>query len=141
MPLKVRFQRDKYKVVMMKNLFFILASFGWISTSKVEIKGNKLHEKTQHISEDIVGNFEKNFTNFFTAISKDQVACNYYAPNQKRCQRVFVNVDALKKKSFEDENWLANYYDGIRREKRKDLAAHGIEEDLQTFRDYSPKRI
>ena len=82
---------------MMKNLFFIFASFGWISASKVEIKGNKLHERTQHISEDVVGNFEKNFTNFFTAISKDQVACNYYAPNQKRCQRVFVNVDALKK--------------------------------------------
>ena len=80
----------------MKNLFFIFASFGWISASKVEIKGNKLHERTQHISEDVVGNFEKKFTNFFTAISKDQVACNYYAPNQKRCQRVFVNVDALK---------------------------------------------
>ena len=81
---------------MMKNIFFIFASFGWISASKVEIEENKLQEKTQHISEDIAGNFE-NFENFFTAIGKDHVACNYYAPNQARCQRVFVNIGALTK--------------------------------------------
>ena len=81
---------------MMKNIFFIFASFGWISASKVEIEENKLQEKTRHISEDIARNFES-FENFFTAIGKDHVACNYYAPNQNRCQRVFVNIDALKK--------------------------------------------
>ena len=78
----------------MKNVFFIFASIGCISASKVEIKENKFHESTQHISEDIVENFGR-FKNFFTAISKDHDACNYYAPNQARCQRVFVNIEAL----------------------------------------------
>ena len=37
------------------------------------------------------------FKNFFTEIRKDPDACNYYAPNQARCQRVFVNIEALIK--------------------------------------------
>ena len=81
---------------MMKNLLFIFASFGCISESKVSIKENKFIESTQHISEDIVGNFGK-FKNFFTVIRKDPDVCNYYAPNQYRCKRVFVNIEALTK--------------------------------------------
>ena len=81
---------------MIQNLLFIFASFGCISASKVEIKENKFYESTQHISEDVVGNFG-NFKNFFTAIRKDPDTCNYYVPNQARCQRVFVNIEALTK--------------------------------------------
>ncbi len=46
--------------------------------------------------EDIVGHFE-NYKNFFTAVTKDHVTCNFYAPNQARCLRVLVNIDALKR--------------------------------------------
>jgi hypothetical protein len=81
---------------MIKNLLFIFVSFGCISASNVEIKENKFYESTQHISEDVVGNFG-NFKNFFTAIRKDPDTCNYYVPNQARCQRVFVNIEALTK--------------------------------------------
>ena len=82
---------------MIKTIFFIFASFGWISASKVEIKENKLHEKHNIFQKTLhKGNFVK-FKNFFTAIGKDPVACNYYAPNQARCQRVFVNIEALTK--------------------------------------------
>ena len=81
---------------MIKNLLFIFASFGCISASKVEIKENKFHESSRHISEDVVKIFG-NFKNFFTVIRKDPAACNYYAPNQARCQRVFVNIEALTK--------------------------------------------
>ena len=77
---------------MIKNLLFIFAFFGCISASKVEIKENKFHESTQHISEDV-----GKFRNFFTTIRKDPDACNYYVPNQARCQRVFVNIEALTK--------------------------------------------
>ena len=80
---------------MIRNLLFIFASFGCIQASKVPIKENKFHGKKQEISEDIVRNFG-NFKNFFTVIRKDPDACNYYAPNQARCQRVFVNIEALK---------------------------------------------
>ena len=80
---------------MIRNLLFIFASFGCIPASKIQIKENKFHGKKQHISEDIVRNFG-NFKNFFTAIRKDPDACNHYAPNQARCQRVFVNIEALK---------------------------------------------
>ena len=81
---------------MIKYLLFIFASFGCISASKVEIKENKFRESSQHISEDVVRNFE-NYQNFFTVIRKDPDACNYYVPNQARCQRVFVNIEALTK--------------------------------------------
>ena len=81
---------------MIRNLLFIFASFGCIQASKVPIKENKFHGKKQEISEDVVRNFG-NFKNFFTAIHKDPDACNYYAPNQARCQRVFVNIEALTK--------------------------------------------
>ena len=81
---------------MIKYLLFIFASFGCISASKVEIKENKFRESSQHISEDVVRNFE-NYQNFFTVIRKDPDACNYYVPNQVRCQRVFVNIGALTK--------------------------------------------
>ena len=77
---------------MIKNLLFIFAFFGCISASKVEIKENKFHESTQHISEDV-----EKFRTFFTTIRKDPDACNYYVPNQARCQRVFVNIEALTK--------------------------------------------
>ena len=60
------------------------------------VKENKFHRRKQHVSEDIVGNFGI-FKNFFTAIGKDPTECNYYAPNQARCQRVFVNIEALTK--------------------------------------------
>ena len=53
---------------MIKNLIFIFASFVCISA----------------------------YINFFTEIRKDPDACNYYVPNQERCQRVFVNIEALK---------------------------------------------
>ena len=82
---------------MIKTIFFIFASFVWISASKVEIKENRLHEKHNIFQKTLhIRNFGK-FKNFFTAISKDHVACNYYAPNQNRCQRVFVNIKALTK--------------------------------------------
>ena len=82
---------------MIKTVFLIFASFGWITASKVEIKENKLHEKHNIFQKTLhMRNFGK-FKNFFTAISKDHVACNYYAPNQNRCQRVFVNIKALTK--------------------------------------------
>ena len=81
---------------MIQNLLFIFASFGCVPASKIPIKENKLHGKKQRISEDIVGNVG-NFKNFFTAIRKDPDACNYYVPNQARCQRVFVNIEALTK--------------------------------------------
>ena len=81
---------------MIKYLLFIFASFGCISASEVEIKENKFHESSQHISEDVVRNFE-NYQNFFTVIRRDPDACNYYVPNQARCQRVFVNIGALTK--------------------------------------------
>ena len=82
---------------MIKTIFFIFASFGWISASKVEIKENKLHEKHNIFQKTLhKGNFGK-FKNFFSAIGKDHNACNYYAPNQARCQRVFVNIEALTK--------------------------------------------
>ena len=78
---------------MIKTIFFIFASFVWISASKVEIKENKLHEKHNIFQKTLhIRNFGK-FINFFTAISKDHVACNYYAPNQARCQRVFFNIE------------------------------------------------
>ena len=80
---------------MIRNLLFIFASFGCIQASKVPIKENKFHGKKQEISEDVVRNFG-NFKNFFTVIRKDPDACNYYAPNQARCKRVFVNIEALK---------------------------------------------
>ena len=54
---------------MIKNLLFIFASFVCISA----------------------------YNNFFTEIRKDPDACNYYVPNQERCQRVFVNIEALIK--------------------------------------------
>ena len=54
---------------MIKNLLFIFASFVCISA----------------------------YNNFFTVIRKDPDACNYYVPNQARCQRVFVNIGALTK--------------------------------------------
>ena len=82
--------------MMIQNLLFIFASFGCIPASKIQIKGNKFHGKNTHISEDIAGNFG-NIKNFFTVIRKDPDACNYYAPNQARCQRVFVNIEALTK--------------------------------------------
>ena len=81
---------------MIRNFFFMLASFGCIAASEVRIKENKLHGEKQHISEDIEGNFG-HFKNFFTAIRTDPDACDYYAPNQARCQRVFVNIEALTK--------------------------------------------
>ena len=77
---------------MIKNLLFIFPSFACISASKIEIKENKFHRRKQHVSVDIVGNFG-NFKNFFKAIGKDPAACNYYAPNQARCQRVFFNIE------------------------------------------------
>ena len=80
---------------MIRNLLFIFASFGCIPASKIQIKGNKFHGKHTHISEDIAGNFG-NIKNFFTVIRKDPDACNYYAANQARCKRVFVNIEALK---------------------------------------------
>ena len=81
---------------MIQYILVIFVSFGCISASKVEIKENKFHESSQHISEDVVRNFE-NYQNFFTVIRKDPDACNYYVPNQARCQRVFVNIEALTK--------------------------------------------
>ena len=81
---------------MLKTLLFIFASFECISASKVEIQENKFHESTQHISEEIAENFG-NFQNFFTVVRKDPDVCNYYAPNQYRCKRVFVNIEALTK--------------------------------------------
>jgi hypothetical protein len=54
---------------MIKNLLFIFAYFVCISA----------------------------YNNFFTEIRKDPDACNYYVPNQERCQRVFVNIEALTK--------------------------------------------
>ena len=81
---------------MIKYLLFIFASFGCISASKVEKKEEKFHESSHHISEDVVRNFE-NYQNFFTVIRRDPDACNYYVPNQARCQRVFVNIEALTK--------------------------------------------
>ena len=81
---------------MIRNLLFICVSFGCVPASKIQIKGNKFHGKNTHISEDIAGNFG-NIKNFFTVIRKDPDACNYYAPNQARCQRVFVNIKALTK--------------------------------------------
>ena len=80
---------------MIRNLLFICVSFGCVPASKIQIKGNKFHGKNTHISEDIAGNFG-NIKNFFTAIREDPDACNYYAPNQARCKRVFVNIEALK---------------------------------------------
>ena len=78
---------------MIKTIFLIFASFGWITASKVEIKENKLHEKHNIFQKTLhIRNFGK-FKNFFTAISNDHVACNY----QARCQRVFVNIEALTK--------------------------------------------
>ena len=53
---------------MIRNLIFIFASFVCISA----------------------------YINFFTEIRKDPDACNYYVPNQERCQRVYVNIEALK---------------------------------------------
>ena len=79
---------------MIQNLLFIFASFGCISASKIKIKENKFHGRKQHMSEDIAGNFG-NFKNFFILIRKDPDACNKYAPNQPRCKRVFVNIEAL----------------------------------------------
>ena len=81
---------------MIQNILFIFASFGCISASKIKIKENKFHGRKQHISEDIAGNFG-NFKNFFILIRKDPDACNKYAPNQPRCKRVFVNIEALTK--------------------------------------------
>ena len=81
---------------MVQNLLFIFASFGCISASKIKIKENKFHGRKQHISEDIARNFG-NFKNFFILIRKDPDACNKYAPNQRRCKRVFVNIKALTK--------------------------------------------
>ena len=81
---------------MIRNLLFICVSFGCVPASKIQIKGNKFHGKNTHISEDIAGNFG-NIKNFFTVIRKDPDACNYYVPNQERCQRVFVNIEALTK--------------------------------------------
>ena len=76
---------------MIRNLLFIIASFGCIPASKITMKEDKFHGKKQQISEDI-----GNFKNFFAAIRKDPDACNYFAPNQARCQRVFVDIEALK---------------------------------------------
>ena len=81
---------------MIQNLLFIFASFGCISASKIKIKEDKFHGRKQHISEDIARNFG-NFKNFFILIRKDPDACNKYAPNQRRCKRVFVNIKALTK--------------------------------------------
>ena len=82
--------------MMIQNLLFIFASFGCISASNIKIKENKFHGRKQHISEDIARNFG-NFKNFFILIRKDPDACNKYAPNQRRCKRVFVNIKALTK--------------------------------------------
>ena len=80
---------------MIHNVLFIFVSFGCISASKIKIKEDKFHGR-KHISEDIAGNFE-DFKNFFILIRKDPDACNKYAPNQPRCKRVFVNIEALTK--------------------------------------------
>ena len=79
---------------MIKYLLFIFASFGCISASKVEIKENKFHESSQHISEDVVRNFGK-YKNFFILIRQDWDACNFYYPNQRICRRAFVNIRDL----------------------------------------------
>ena len=81
---------------MIQNVLFIFASFGYISASKIKITEDKFHGRKQDISEDAVRNFDK-YKNFFILIRKDPDACNYYAPNQARCQRVFVNIGALTK--------------------------------------------
>ena len=78
---------------MIQNLLFIFASFGCISASKIKIKDDKFHGR-KHISEDNAGNLGT-FQNFFILVRKDPNACNKYAPNQPRCKRVFVNVEAL----------------------------------------------
>ena len=82
---------------MIRNFLFIFASYGCIPASKIPLKENMFHGKKQQISENI-----GNFKNFFTAIHKDPDACNHYAPNQARCQRVFVNIKALK----ENPRWM-----------------------------------
>ena len=79
---------------MIKYLLFIFASFGCISASKIKIKEHKFHGRKQHISEDIVRNFD-NYENFFIHIRKDPDECNSYAPNQRICRRVFVNIGDL----------------------------------------------
>ena len=79
---------------MLQNLLFIFASFGCISASKIKIKEDKFHGRKQDISEDAVRNFGK-YKNFFILIRKDPDACNYYAPNQRICRRVFVNIGDL----------------------------------------------
>ena len=77
---------------MIQNLFFIFASFGCISASKIKIKDDKFNGRKQ-ISEDITDIYK----NFFILVKKDSNACNKYAPNQRRCKRVFVNIKALTK--------------------------------------------
>ena len=37
--------------------------------------------------------------------------CNYYAPNQARCQRVFVNIEALKLKIAIPNGWDAKQFE------------------------------
>ena len=78
----------------MQNVLFIFASFGYISASKIKITEDKFHGRKQDISEDAVRNFDK-YKNFFILIRKDPDACNYYAPNQRICRRVFVNIGDL----------------------------------------------
>ena len=79
---------------MLQNFFFIFASFGYISASKIKIKEDTFDGTKQDISEDAVRNFGK-YKNFFILIRKDPDACNYYAPNQRICRRVFVNIGDL----------------------------------------------
>ena len=78
---------------MIQNLLFIFASFGCISASKIKIKDDKFHGR-KHISEDITDILDI-YKNFFILVKKDSNACQKYAPNQLRCRRVFVNIEAL----------------------------------------------
>ena len=78
---------------MIQNLLFIFASFGCISASKIKIKDDKFHGR-KHISEDNTDILDI-FKNFFILVKKDSNACQKYAPNQLRCRRVFVNIEAL----------------------------------------------
>ena len=79
---------------MIQNVLFIFASFGCISASKIKIKEDKFHGR-KHISEDIPIPNPSHFKNFFILIHNDPDACNQYAPNQRICKRVLVNIEAL----------------------------------------------
>ena len=78
---------------MIQNLLFIFASFGCISASKIKIKDDKFNGR-KHTSEDTTDILDI-FKNFFILVKKDSNGCQKYAPNQLRCRRVFVNIEAL----------------------------------------------